>query len=105
LEYDKGKFELNTFTNLVRKETATEKSISSYADIKFKLNYGHRFNLRIRPHKAFVQYDFGVYQVQQEKTIYVNPYVFHLNDLVNKKKVFGLGAITDVSDNLKINVK
>ena len=105
MDYDKGQFELNAVTNLIRKETTTEKSIGTFADIKFKLNYGHRLNLRIRPHKAFVQYDLGVYQVQQDRTFHVNPYAFHLIDLVNKKKVIGFGAITEVSENFKINVK
>ena len=104
MNYEKGLFELNASANYLRKETVAEKFISSFADIKFKLDHGNLLNFRIRPSKTFIQYDFGVYEFKQATSYFVNPYAFILSDLVSKKTVKSVGVVTKMNENVKIHV-
>lgn len=87
-----GSVNFQSSLNVYASEKVVDRSLKNSTILDLKLGEGHVVNLRFRPTKGFVQYNFGTYGlIQSGQSWSLQPYAFYLKSQVLKKDIAGAG--------------
>ena len=96
---------LTTSTTISSNDEGLTAFVKTSADLKFKNQWGHTYNFRLRPIKLMAYADLGHFSISQSNwKLSANPYAFYANNRNFSRSIFGLGNIFTLSENLKAHV-